>query len=126
MLIKFCLPEHLTKDEFFFFQTVDVGHTGRLTGVVHTDGGLFTCSTDNSVRLSDPVLEPSTIAQLNSHSAPVARVSSPKPDTAITEYKFSRQIPGIYFWRWPLDLVQISFEIAEILLARTMCKTVFQ
>ena len=57
-------------------QTVDVGHTGRLTGVVHTDGGIFTCSTDNSVKVVDPVLEPSIIAQLNVHAAPVARVSA--------------------------------------------------
>ena len=56
-------------------QTVDVGHTGRLTGVVHTDGGIFTCSTDNSVRVVDPVLEPSVIANLTCHAAPVARVS---------------------------------------------------
>lgn len=56
-------------------QTVDVGHTGRLTGVVHTDGGIFTCSTDNSVKLVDPVLEPSVIANLTTHAAPVARIS---------------------------------------------------
>ena len=57
------------------FQTIDVGHTGRLTGVIHTDGGIFTCSTDNHVKVSDPVLEPTTIADLTSHAAPVARVS---------------------------------------------------
>lgn len=56
-------------------QTIDVGHTGRLTGVIHTDGGLFTCSTDNHVKVSDPVLEPSIIADLTSHAAPVARIS---------------------------------------------------
>lgn len=68
MLLPFTSLSHI-------LQTVDVGHTDRLTGVVYTDGGIFTCSTDNMVKVVDPVLEPSIIADLTSHTAPVARVS---------------------------------------------------
>ncbi|KAH3695482.1 F-box/WD repeat-containing protein 9-like isoform X6 [Dreissena polymorpha] len=56
-------------------QTFDVGHKGRLTGLVHTDGGVFTGCSDSSVKVLEPSTDPSVIASLSAHSGEVTRIS---------------------------------------------------
>ncbi|XP_052255967.1 F-box/WD repeat-containing protein 9-like isoform X2 [Dreissena polymorpha] len=55
--------------------TFDVGHKGRLTGLVHTDGGVFTGCSDSSVKVLEPSTDPSVIASLSAHSGEVTRIS---------------------------------------------------
>lgn len=56
-------------------QTFDIGGNGRLTGVVHTDGGIFTCCSDSSVKVVEPSCNPEVIKNLTVHSGEVAGIS---------------------------------------------------
>ena len=62
--------------EILSFQTYDVGHTGKATGIVYTHGALFTCSTDKTIRVLEPNRNPGVIHTITSHEAEVAGVSS--------------------------------------------------
>ncbi|XP_052778280.1 F-box/WD repeat-containing protein 9-like [Mya arenaria] len=56
-------------------QTIDVGHSGKLTGLIHTDGGVFTCCSDSKVKVIEPCLDADVITTLNAHSGEVAGIS---------------------------------------------------
>ncbi|WAR24832.1 FBXW9-like protein, partial [Mya arenaria] len=53
-------------------KTIDVGHSGKLTGLIHTDGGVFTCCSDSKVKVIEPCLDADVITTLNAHSGEVA------------------------------------------------------
>lgn len=44
-----------------------------MTGLVHTEGGIFT-SSDTSIKIVEPSYDPGIINTLNVHSAEIARV----------------------------------------------------
>ena len=46
------------------FQSYDVGHTGKLTGIHHSLGSIITCSVDKTVRILEPNINPQTIASV--------------------------------------------------------------
>ena len=46
-----------------------------MTGIVYTPGALFTCSTDNTIKVLEPNLNPGTINTITGHQGEVARVS---------------------------------------------------
>ena len=46
-----------------------------MTGIVYTPGALFTCSTDNTIKVLEPSLNPGTINTITGHQGEVARVS---------------------------------------------------
>lgn len=56
-------------------KTMEIDHNGRLTSVVHTDGGIFTCSSDSQIKVVEPSLQPGVINTLKVHSGEVARIS---------------------------------------------------
>lgn len=59
---------------FFIFQTFDVGHVQKMTGVVHTGGGVFTCSSDFQIKVLEPSMDPATITTLTAHTGDVTNV----------------------------------------------------
>lgn len=56
-------------------QTLDVDHSGQLSSVIHTEGAVYTSSTNGGIKVIHPTLEPDIICSLNVHSGPVARLS---------------------------------------------------
>ncbi|XP_077981974.1 F-box/WD repeat-containing protein 9-like [Glandiceps talaboti] len=59
---------------FDIVQTYDVGHTGKLTGVLHNLGCLVTCSYDKTVKIHEPNADPGNICTLEAHSGEVADI----------------------------------------------------
>ena len=57
-------------------QTFETGHKGKVTGVVYTDGGIFTSSTDATVKVLEPTLDPQALTTLTTHNEAVAGVRS--------------------------------------------------
>lgn len=55
--------------------TYDVGHSQKVTGVIHTSGVMFTCSTDKTVKVLEPSLNPQLIISLNDINAEIAKIS---------------------------------------------------
>ena len=49
-------------------------HRGKITGVVHGLGSLFTCSTDKTINVLHPTHKPDVIATLTNHKADIAKV----------------------------------------------------
>ena len=47
-----------------------------MTGIIYTPGALFTCSTDNTIKVLEPSLNPGTINTITGHKGEVARVSN--------------------------------------------------
>ncbi|XP_045157904.2 F-box/WD repeat-containing protein 9-like [Mercenaria mercenaria] len=67
-----------TRDGLFdenSIKTFDVGHNGRLTGVVHTDGGIFTCCSDSCIKVVEPSYDPGLINSVKVHTGEVAGIS---------------------------------------------------
>ncbi|KAL4223469.1 F-box/WD repeat-containing protein 9 [Mactra antiquata] len=56
-------------------QTYDVGHTGRVYGLIHADGAIYTGSSDTMVKVIEPILDPDVITTLKPHKGEVARIS---------------------------------------------------
>jgi hypothetical protein len=61
--------------QFSPFQTYDTGHHGKLSSVLYNYGSIITCSTDKTVRIMEPCLNPANIHTLKAHDAEVAGVS---------------------------------------------------
>ena len=61
-------------DDDDVLQTYNVGHTDKLTGVIHTEGAIYTSSSDATVRVLEPSLNPGPITTLQKHSTGVAGV----------------------------------------------------
>lgn len=59
---------------FFIFQTFDVGHIQKMTGVVHTGGGIFTCSSDFQIKVLEPSMDLAAITTLTAHTGEVTNV----------------------------------------------------
>ncbi|XP_060568677.1 F-box/WD repeat-containing protein 9-like [Ruditapes philippinarum] len=55
-------------------KTFDIGNERRLTGLVPTDGGIFT-SSDSIIKIVEPSSDPAIINSLNVHSGEIARIS---------------------------------------------------
>ena len=51
-----------------------MGHSGKLTGVIHTMGAIFTCSTDKSVKILEPNLDPAVIKTIDGLGGEIAEV----------------------------------------------------
>ena len=51
-----------------------MGHTDKLTGVIHTEGAIYTSSNDKTVKVLEPSLDPGPITTLEGHSSGVAGV----------------------------------------------------
>lgn len=64
-----------TCGQFKHIESCDVGHTGKVTGIIYTPGALFTCCTDTTIKVLEPSLNPGTINTLTSHEGEVARIS---------------------------------------------------
>ena len=60
---------------FLILQTYDVGHAGKLTGIVHNPGALITCSTDRTIQVAHPTNAPQNITTLNQQNGEMTRVS---------------------------------------------------
>ncbi|XP_041359838.1 F-box/WD repeat-containing protein 9-like [Gigantopelta aegis] len=60
---------------FHLVDTYEVGHLGKVTGIVSTRGALYTCSTDRTVKILEPTRNPDTINTLTSHTGDVAGIS---------------------------------------------------
>ncbi|KAK7495839.1 hypothetical protein BaRGS_00012829 [Batillaria attramentaria] len=60
--------------KFELVQRYNIGHTDKMTGVVHTQGAIFTASNDSSIRVLEPSLEPQLITSLQKHSSGVAGI----------------------------------------------------
>ncbi|XP_062593768.1 uncharacterized protein LOC134255270 [Saccostrea cucullata] len=58
-------------------QTFDVGHSGKATGVIYTPGAIFSCSTDNTIKVLDPTLNPEPLTIITEHTADVSRFFPP-------------------------------------------------
>lgn len=58
--------------DFSVVETYNVGHSGKITGVHQTTGALFTCSTDNTIKVLEPNADPGPITTLKKHTAEVA------------------------------------------------------
>lgn len=58
----------------YLFKTFNVGHTQKITGIIHTCGALFTCSTDKTVKVLEPNFNPGLISNLSDITAEVAEV----------------------------------------------------
>lgn len=63
-----------TQGSFNVVKTYDVGHTGKLTGIRHTQGGVFTCCTDKTVKVLEPTSRLETICTIVSDNCAVARI----------------------------------------------------
>ncbi|XP_077863902.1 uncharacterized protein LOC144348387 [Saccoglossus kowalevskii] len=59
---------------FDIVKTYDVGHTGKLTGILHNLGCLVTCSYDKTVKIHEPNDDPETICTLLEHDGEVADI----------------------------------------------------
>ena len=61
---------------YFFFscQTFSTGHSKKVTGLQHSLGSVITCSTDKTIRILEPNVDPITIAVIESTNE-VSRVS---------------------------------------------------
>ena len=55
-------------------QTYNVGHTDKLTGVIHTEGAIYTSSNDKTVKVLEPSRDPAPITTLEKHNSGVAGV----------------------------------------------------
>ncbi|KAL5020928.1 hypothetical protein ScPMuIL_000083 [Solemya velum] len=60
--------------QFEFVQKYDMGYNGKLTGIIYTLGALFTCSTDHTIKVSEPNMDPAHIRTLKTHNGDVAQV----------------------------------------------------
>ncbi|XP_046353585.1 F-box/WD repeat-containing protein 9-like [Haliotis rufescens] len=60
---------------FDLVEKYDVGHKGKLTGVVHTLGAVYTSSTDHTIKVLEPSRNPGVIATLTSHLDGVTGIS---------------------------------------------------
>ena len=58
----------------YYFQSYDVGHSGKVTGIIYSPGALFTCCTDTTIKILEPSLNPGTISTIKDHDGEVARV----------------------------------------------------
>ncbi|ESP00523.1 hypothetical protein LOTGIDRAFT_83319, partial [Lottia gigantea] len=56
-----------THGDFNMVATYDVGHTGKLTGVQRTPGSIFTSSSDNTIKVLQPTLNPTAMTTLKHH-----------------------------------------------------------
>lgn len=56
------------------FQSYNVGHTEKMTGVVSTHGAIYTCSGDKTIKVLHPTREPDLITTLAVHEKEIARV----------------------------------------------------
>ncbi|XP_064624803.1 F-box/WD repeat-containing protein 9-like isoform X2 [Lineus longissimus] len=61
--------------KFDLIKTYDPGHVGKLTGVLYNYGSIMSCSTDRTVRIMEPCLNPGNIHTIKSHDAEVAKIS---------------------------------------------------
>ena len=57
-------------------QTYNVGHKGKLTGLVTSAGATFTSSGDKSIRVLEPTRDPAPMATINVHRKEVAKVNN--------------------------------------------------
>ena len=60
---------------FSLMQTYDIGHKGKLMGVIHTLGAIYTCCSDTTIKILEPSVRPDVIATLSNSTAEVAEVS---------------------------------------------------
>lgn len=56
-------------------KTYNVGHAQKVTGIIHTPGILITCSTDKTVKVLEPNLNPGLIVNLTEMTSEVAEIS---------------------------------------------------
>ncbi|KAL3869197.1 hypothetical protein ACJMK2_041907 [Sinanodonta woodiana] len=63
-----------SKGLFDKIETYDVGHTEKVTGIQHTLGGIFTCSTDGNIKILEPSLDPGVVRTLSVHSGPLCDI----------------------------------------------------
>ncbi|KAL8583492.1 hypothetical protein ACOMHN_056302 [Nucella lapillus] len=61
--------------KFELVGSYDVGHRDKMTGVVHTQGAVYTSSNDKTVRVLDPGLDPRPITTLGKHDSGVAGIA---------------------------------------------------
>ncbi|KAH9498495.1 hypothetical protein Btru_007650 [Bulinus truncatus] len=57
-----------------FFQTYDVGHTEKMTGVIYTPGAIFTSSGDKTIKVLEPTREPNIITSMTAHKKEIAEI----------------------------------------------------
>lgn len=60
---------------FNVVNTYDPAHNGRLTGIVHNLGGLYTCATDRTIKIHAPTDPIDTIKTLTDHQADVTAIT---------------------------------------------------
>ena len=58
----------------YILQTYTGIHRGKITGVTHKMGALFTCSTDKTLKVHHPTRKPDLITTLTNHRADIAGV----------------------------------------------------
>nr|XP_022313045.1 uncharacterized protein LOC111118050 [Crassostrea virginica] len=63
--------------QFEHILTFDVGHKGKATGVVYTPGALFSCSTDSTIKVLEPSVNPEAYTTIKDHTAAVTRFFPP-------------------------------------------------
>ncbi|XP_076441175.1 F-box/WD repeat-containing protein 9-like [Babylonia areolata] len=64
-----------TMGKFELAGNYDVGHKYKMTGVIHTEGAIYTSSNDQTVKVLEPSLDPQTITTLEKHDSGVAGVA---------------------------------------------------
>ncbi|XP_022087368.1 F-box/WD repeat-containing protein 9-like [Acanthaster planci] len=62
-----------TQGKFDIVQTYDVGHTSKVTGILHNLGAVITCSVDNSIKIHEPNHDPSTIHTIE-HTSSISSI----------------------------------------------------
>lgn len=72
-LFSDCLLK-LRNSAFCLVQTYSIGHAGKVTGIIHTRGVLMTCSTDKTIKVLEPNLDPGLIVNLTEMTSEVAEV----------------------------------------------------
>lgn len=60
-----------THGKFDMVQTYDVGHKGKITDIINTLGALYTCSTDATIKISQPHHKPDTMCTLTPHNCDI-------------------------------------------------------
>ena len=61
---------------YFFLQSYPEIHKGKVTGIIRTHGAIYTCSTDKTIHVLEPTVNPEVIKTLTNQTADVADVTT--------------------------------------------------